>query len=57
MEKKCFVLGIDGLVDMKLIYGTTAAEKKAKQGKEGKVKKYLIFLILYFHLQKTFLHS
>lgn len=31
-------LGIDGLVDMKPIYGTTAAEKKAKQEKEGKVK-------------------
>nr|CAN74895.1 hypothetical protein VITISV_029985 [Vitis vinifera] len=31
-----FVLGTDGLEDMKPICGTTVAEKKDKQGKEGK---------------------
>lgn len=31
------LLGIDGPGDMRLICGITAAEKKAKQGKEGKV--------------------
>ena len=28
---------IDGLVDMRLIYGTTVAEEKGKQEREGKV--------------------
>lgn len=32
------VVGIDGLVDMKLIYGTIVAERKGRQEKEGKVK-------------------
>lgn len=34
-------LGIGGLGGTKLIYGTTVAEKKDKQGKEGKVREYL----------------
>ncbi|KAG4987710.1 hypothetical protein JHK85_030693 [Glycine max] len=32
--------GIGGLVDTKLIYGTTAARKRAKEGKEGKLENY-----------------
>lgn len=32
-------LGIDGLVDMKHIYGITVARKKVKQEKEDKVSK------------------
>ena len=32
-----FVSGIDGLVDMKHICGTTVARKKDKAGKEDKV--------------------
>ncbi|KAL6224979.1 hypothetical protein ACLB2K_003833 [Fragaria x ananassa] len=32
--------GIDGLVDMKLIYGTTVARKKVRAGKEDKVGGY-----------------
>lgn len=31
--------GIDGQEDMKPIYGTIVAGRKAKQGKAGKVKK------------------
>ena len=31
--------GIDGLVDMKLIFGTTFVRKRGKAGKEGKVSK------------------
>jgi hypothetical protein len=31
--------GIDGRVDTKLICGTTVARKKARAGKEGKVRK------------------
>lgn len=35
-----FVLsGIDGQGDMKHIYGTTVARKKARAGKEDKVRK------------------
>jgi hypothetical protein len=33
-----FLLGIGGLGDMKLIYGTTVARKKAKAEKEDKVR-------------------
>lgn len=32
-----FLSGIDGLVGMKLICGTTVARKKDRVGKEGKV--------------------
>lgn len=32
------LLGIDGLGDMRPIYGTTVAERKGRQGKEGKVR-------------------
>lgn len=32
------VIDTDGLGDMRLICGITAAEKKGKQGKEGKVR-------------------
>jgi hypothetical protein len=35
------ILGIDGQADMKLIFGTTAAEEKGKVGKEDKVIFYL----------------
>lgn len=31
------VVDIGGLEDMKLTYGTIVAERKVKQGKEGKV--------------------
>lgn len=34
-----FLSGIDGPVDMKLIFGTTVARKKDKVGREGKVSK------------------
>lgn len=37
-----FVLGIGGLGDMRPIYGIIVAEKKGKQGKEGKVRKLLL---------------
>lgn len=51
---KCVcVSGIGGLVGMKLIYGTTAARKRAKAGKEDKVRKGLyspITLSLVFFL-------
>ena len=36
-----FLLGIGGLGDMKLIYGTTVARKKAKAEKEDKVRMIL----------------
>jgi hypothetical protein len=36
------ILGIDGQADMKLIFGTTAAEEKGKVGKEDKVIFYLL---------------
>lgn len=38
------ILGIDGQADMKLIFGTTAAEEKGKVGKEDKVIFSFIFL-------------
>lgn len=41
---KLFVLDIDGLGDMRPIYGITVAEKKDKQGREGKVIRNQIFL-------------
>ncbi|RZR98601.1 hypothetical protein BHM03_00027997, partial [Ensete ventricosum] len=35
-----YASGIGGLVDMKPIFGTTAARKKARQEKEGKLERY-----------------
>lgn len=32
------MLDIDGLEDMRLIYGIIVAERKDRQGKEGKVR-------------------
>lgn len=44
MWLKLFVLDIDGLGDMRPICGITVAEKKDKQGKEGKVIRNQTFL-------------
>ena len=41
------LLGIDGLGDMRPICGTIVAERKGKQGKEGKVRK-TCFLVSFF---------
>jgi len=38
------LLGIDGLGDMRPICGITVAERKGKQGKEGKVRKSVFWL-------------
>lgn len=42
-----FISGIDGQGDMKHIYGTIVAKKKAKQGREDKVIQVLTFDILF----------
>lgn len=54
------LLGIDGLEDTRLICGTIAAEKKDKQGKEGKVGEtsFIFFCSLYFLLRfNSFFHQ
>lgn len=52
-EFECLLImctGIDGLVDMKLIYGTIVARKKARPGREDKVTSvsfFFFFVILH----------
>lgn len=50
-----FCLGIDGLGDMRPICGIIVAERKGKQGKEGKVRKtfFSFSLLLIFWLSLT----
>lgn len=43
-------LGIGGPEDTRLICGTTAAEKKGKQGKEGKVMKNMFWSLTHIIL-------
>lgn len=55
------LLGIDGLGDMRPICGITVAERKGKQGKEGKVRKSVFWfrfwvLVLLFYINLVYWH-
>lgn len=54
MLLKLYGLGIDGLGDMRPICGITVAEKKDKQGKEGKVIRNQNFFCSFFFYELSF---
>lgn len=50
------IIDIDGPVDMKLIFGTTAVEEKDNQGKEDKVSDLFDYSLFFLSIENLILN-